>query len=310
MRISRRSHSAFTLVEVLIAAVIAAALGVGLLLYSTFATRLISGNMATNHSHDTVRVSIERMMYDMHGAASSLRLVNFDGTTYTDATPTATSDQDPLSGQYLSTRHNAVRYYKYSGGPYKLLGDAAGSSPLPSTATVLQFEFGPLVGGNLPYVPSVGDKMQLPLISREFTITAVNVAPTTSNTKGTVTLDTAVGFILYTVGPTPSGVANPITTGLFYEKVGYSVWNNELRYHKTFPPATASDTMVLRGNVTSTKPFSVLFPTTTGLSDNLNLRVSLESYDLYFGLKIFQNSTTTLQSVLPSRTQPATLNSN
>jgi prepilin-type N-terminal cleavage/methylation domain-containing protein len=311
MKRSRHYKGGFTLIEILVAASIGSVLGVGLLVYSSFATRLISGNMATNHSHDTVRASVERMMSDLHGAASSLRLVNFNGTAYADTVPTATTAQDVYSGQFLSTRANAVRFFRFGGGPYKVVGDSAGGSPVPATATTLQFEFGPLQGGQLPYIPSVGDRMQLPLLSREFTVSAVPSPPTTSNTKGTVTFTSATGFILYTSGTTPAGVTNPITTANFYETVGYSVWNNQLRYHKNFPPTAAGDTEIVRDNVTSSKPFALLFPTaTSAFTDNLNLRVSLESYDLYYGNRLFRNSTTTLQAVLPSRTQPPTLNSN
>lgn len=311
MKSTRFRRGGFTLVELLVASSLGSVLGVAIVLYWGSALRLIARNLATNHSHDSARVSIERMLSDLHGAASNLCLVNFNGTTYTDATPTVTGNQDTYTGQYLSTRANGVRFFRYAGGPYKLLGDSTGASPVPATATTLKFEFGPLVGGRLPYTPQIGDKLQLPLVSREFIISAIPTAPTTSNTKGVITLTSATGFILYTSGTTPAGVVNPITTGVFYEAVGYSVWNNSLRFHSTFPPVAASDTVVVRTNVTSPKPFALLFPTSTSaLTDSLNLRVSLEAYDLSYGTRLFQNATTTLQSVVPSRTRPTTLNSN
>lgn len=311
MKTPSHSQAGFTLIELFIACSIGAVIAAGALVFGAFGVRLMARNMATNHSHDTIRVSVERMISDLHGSASVLQLVNYDGTSYTDATPVVTSDQDPFSTRYLSTRANAVRFYRYGGGPYKLLSDSSGATSIPSTAVSLKFEFGPLVNGDLPYYPSIGDKMQLPLIAREFTITAVNTAPTKTVTTGTITLSSSVGFNLYTAGTTPAGVTNPITTGHFYEVVGYSVWNSQLRYHRTFPPAVAADTMVVRDNVTSPKPFALLFPTaSSSLTDCLNLRVSLEAYDQQYGLPLFKNSTTTLQAVIPSRTQPITLNSN
>src|SRR4051794_29826289 len=109
------SHSAaraFTLVELLTATALGYVLALGLIMYASFATRLIARNSATNHSHDTVRGSTERMMADLHDAASTFRLVDFDGTTYSDASPAVTSDLDPYTGQYLSGRSNGVRFFR------------------------------------------------------------------------------------------------------------------------------------------------------------------------------------------------------
>ena len=117
--------------------------------------------------------------------------------------------------------------------------------------------------------------------------------------------------ILYTSGTTPAGVSNPITTGYFYKHVGYTVWGNQLRYHQNYPPVVASDTVMVRNNVTSPKPFALLFLSSSStLTNNLNLRVSLEAYDLYYGARLFQNGTTTIQAVIPSRTQPPPLTTN
>lgn len=309
MKTSKTPAKGYTLVELLISTLIASLLGAGLLLYSSSALRMISRNLATNRSHDAVRGSLERILSDLHNAASTFSLVNFDGTSYSDVAPSVTSNQDPYSLQYISARANGVKFLTFAGGPYKLLGNASGASPIASTATTLKFEFG--VNGKLPYKPKIGDKLQLPLIAREFDITAVPAPPTASNTQGTVTLSDQIGFTIYTSGTTPAGVTNPITIGNFYQRVGYTVWNNQLRYHLVYPPAAAGDTVVVRNNVTSPKPFGLLFPTASStLTDNLNLRVSLEAYDLSYSARLFQNGTTTVQTIIPSRTQPPPLTSN
>ncbi len=311
MRTWRNLSAGYTLVELMVATALGSLLLAGLVLFSSTALRLISRNFATNHGHDAARGSFERMVADLHNAASTLSLVSFDGTTYSDVSATVSADQDPYTGQYLSTRANGVKFLKFAGGPYKLIGDAGGLSPISPVTTTVKFEFGPLVNGKLPYVPAVGDKLQLPLISREFDITAVPTPPTAGITQGTVTLSIATGFTLYTSGTTPAGVVNPITTGYFYKHYGYTVWGNQLRYHATYPPAASTDTVMVRNNVTSPKPFSLLFlSSTSALSDNLNLRVSLEAYDLYYGARFFQNGTTTIQAVIPSRTQPPPLTTN
>ena len=67
-----------------------------------------------------------------------------------------------------------------------------------------------------------------------------HAAKTTGN-KWKVTLGSAVGFSFITAtGATTSGITwtNPVTVGFFYQRVGYTVLNNQLRYHPflTDPP--------------------------------------------------------------------------
>jgi type II secretory pathway pseudopilin PulG len=304
----------YSLVELIVSTAIASILGAAILLYTSTAVRMVSRNLATNHSHEAVRGSLERLLSDLHNASSVFTLVTYDGTTYSDVSPTVTTNQDAYSSQYVSNRANGVKYLRFAGGPYKLTGDGSGNTTVSTTATTLKFDFGPLVNGALPYIPSVGDKLQMPLINREFDITAVPTPPTASSTVGTVTIANGTGFTLYTVsGTTASGVTltNPITTGYFYHRVGYTVWNNQLRFHPTYPPVAASDTSFVRHNITSPKPFALLFPTSSSTqTDNLNLRISLEAYDTNYSASLFQNGTTTLQAIIPSRTQPTTLITN
>src|SRR3954471_24755954 len=94
------SRSALSIVELLIAASIFGSVTVAMLSYSQTAVRLISRNFATNHSHDSVRIAELYLLEDLHDASSPFRLVNFDGTTYTDASPAVTSDQENLSQKF------------------------------------------------------------------------------------------------------------------------------------------------------------------------------------------------------------------
>jgi hypothetical protein len=69
--------------------------------------------------------------------------------------------------------------------------------------------------------------------------------------------------------------------------------------------------VVIRRNVTSPKPFGLLFASASGsISDATNLRVSLESYDTQYSSDLFTNGTTTVQAVIPSRNQPPILSTN
>lgn len=286
----RPTHSAFTFVELLVAMGVFAGVTVAMLSFSQTAVRLISRNFATNHSHEAVRISELQMLEDLHEAASPFRLFTFDGTTYTDAVPTVTADQEPLSQKFVSTRANGVRFRQLGGGPYRITANTTAAS------TSLTFDFG--VGGQLPYSPQVGDKVVLPLIAREYAITAVTVAPTSGSTQGTITVDAAGG-----IGFTITAAGN-VTTGYFYREVAFSAFSGQLRFHQNYTGANKSTFKVIRDKITSPQPFALLFPTSTAQVDNLALRISLETYDPNYTGRRFTNGTATLQTIIPPLTIP------
>ncbi|MEI9895852.1 MAG: prepilin-type N-terminal cleavage/methylation domain-containing protein [Chthoniobacter sp.] len=286
-----RTRSAFTLVEMLVAMTIFSMISVGLFAFTSTTLRLVGRNLATNHSHEVMRISDQDLLYTLHASATAFRLITFSGSTYADASPTATTDQDPFTQQYISTRANGVRFRLLAGGPYKL------TTSTTSTSTSLTFDFG--VGGAVPYVPAVGDKLALPLLSREFDITAVTKTPAVGSTTGTVTITPSIGF---TVDATTAG---NVTTGYFYREAAYTVYNNQLRYHANYTGTAKSSFRVVRDKVTSPKPFAVLFATPTSLSSTgLNLRLSLEFYDTNYSARQYTGGTVTLQAVIPPRVQP------
>jgi hypothetical protein len=293
------TRSAFSIVELLIATSVFAGVTIAMLSYSQTAIRLVSRNFATNHSHDSVRISELRMLEDLHDSACPFRLFNFNGTTFTDATPTATTDQEPLSQKFVSTRSNGVRFRKLAGGPYKL------SANTTSTSTSLTFNFGPAVAGQLPYIPQIGDKVVIPLISREFAITAVSTTPTAGSPTGTITIDDA-GGIGFTINTTTTG---NVTTGYFYRSVAYSVYNGQLRYHPNYTGTNRATVQVIRDKITSPLPFALLFPTATAQVENSALRVSLETYDPNYTGRRFLNGTATLQTIIPPLTIPPPVSS-
>ena len=289
-------HKAFTLAEVLVATAVSAVIGIGLVSFSWASARLAARNLAYNHGHDAMLIAENRLLRDFQDSGSTFTLVDFDGTTYTDATVAITGDLDPLSGQYLSSRANAVRFWKSAGGPAKLTASTT------ATDTTLSFDFGPLVNGALPYVPAVNDKILLPLVNKEFQITAILTTPTAASTLGTVRIanqsNTGVGYTLSTASPN-------LTTGLFFRQVGYSIYNNTLRYHPNFSGTNQTSFLMARNNVTSPKPFAVLYPTSSSSSSPcLDLRISLESYDLNYTNMRFPNGAATLQTVISGRNQP------
>ena len=289
-------NSAFTLIEMLVATAISALVGIGLVSFAWASSRLAARNLAYNHGHDAMLIAENRLVHDLQDSASAFTLVDFNGTTYANSTVTISSDVDPLTSQYLSSRSNAVRFWQNTGGPCKLAANTL------ATDTTLTFDFGPLVNGVLPYVPMVNDKVWLPLVDRECQISAIVTAPTTASTIGVVRIQnlntTGVAFTLSTASPN-------VTTGYFFRQVAYSVYNNQLRYHSNFSPGTQASYVVARENVTSPKPFSVLYATSSSSSSTcLDLRISLESYDLNYSNLKFPNGSATLQTIISMRNQP------
>lgn len=266
-----------------------------LIAYTSTSMRLIIRNLATNHSHDNIRISTQRMLADLHEAGSRFVLVNFDGTTYTDSASAASSDVDTMTSKNISSRANGVRFYDFAGGPYKLSQTAAAAD------TDLVFDFG--ANGGLPYVPQAGDRFTLPLIAREYQITSVITTPTTGSTVGKIRCDAnpGIGFKL-NVG------TGKVTTAYFYRKAAYVVWNQELRFHPNFEGANRSTFRLVRSDITSPKPFGLLFDSSTSLmSDQLKLRISMECSDQRYSARKLPDSTATLQAVVPPRNVPPQL---
>jgi hypothetical protein len=292
----RSSAAAFTLMELTIAAAVSAGVAIALGSFSLVAAKLAGRNMASNHGHSSIAIANQRLLRDVQASGSAIQLQTYDGTNFTDLTPTPSTDQDIMTGQTLSVRANAFRFWKVGGGPYKLTGP----NPINPTTTALTFNFGPSVNGQLPYVPAVNDKLWFPLLDREFQITAVSTTPTPGSPSCTVTLHTAIGYTLDTTSPN-------VTTAMFFHQVWYYAYNNRLYYHD---PALAAlgaqyDPLTVHDMITSPKPFSVLFLTPTSpTSDRLTLRISLEAYDLNYSKPAYPNGATTMQTCISVRNQP------
>lgn len=276
-----RPH-AFTLVELIVATAVFAGVTVAMLTFSSVAVRLFARNLSVNHSHDSIRIADQDMLRDLHDAASAFRLMSFDGTTYTDISPAATTDVDKLTGKFVSARGNAVRFRRLAGGPFKMTASTTVDS------TDLTFNF-----SGSGYTPQVGDKVVLPLISREFGIIAVPSA-------GVVTISDA-GGVGFSIDATTAG---NVTTGYFYREVAYSVWDGALRYHKNFTSTNKTSSVPVRDKITSTQPFGLLYPTATGQVETGALRVSLEAYDPNYTGRKFSNGTATLQAIIPPMNVP------
>lgn len=287
-----RLRRGFTLTEILLTLGLVGALGLALLMFTSTSARFIARNLATNHSHESTRTSALTLLSELHDSASSFRLVRASNGTFTDVTPTPSSETDELTGQTISTRANGVRFRRYVGGPYPL---AANTVP---THTQMTFDF--RTDPDSTFVPVVGDKLVLPLISREYDVTAVSGS---FSPNGTVTVTPAVGFTLSTG-------ADNIVTGYFYRRAAFTVENQELRFHDNFTGSNRANFRVIRTGVTSPMPFSLLYLNPSDPStDALNLRVSMEMTDLGYSARRFGNGSTTLYTIYPPRMQPTAVSS-
>jgi len=286
-----RTRHAFTLAEMMVALAVFATVSLGLFTFTATSLRLVGRNLATNHSHGNMRVSDQELLYNLHASASPFVLITYNGTAYADATATSTSDVDAFTQQNISNRTNGVRFRLAGGGPYQLTASTT------SASTSLTFNFG--VGSAVPYVPEVGDKVVLPLLSSSFDITAVTQTPTVANPTGIITISAPLGFAVNTT------TAGNVTTGYFYREVAYTVYNNQLRYHANYTGSNQGNYTIVRDDVTSPNPFALLFAPSAPTSTGLNLRLSLEFYDIdYYSARNYKNGTVTLQAVIPPRAQP------
>lgn len=192
----RSGKHGFTLIELLVATAIFAGVTVAMMTFSQTSLRIFARNLSVNHSHDSIRIADQQLLRDLHNASSNFRLMSFNGTNYTDINPSVTTDLDKLTGKLISDRANVVRFRVLAGGPYKITANA-------TTASVnLTFDFS--VGTTLPYVPQVGDKVVIPLISREYGITAMPTVPTSGSRTGVITISDTSGLASRSTRPRPA----------------------------------------------------------------------------------------------------------
>ncbi|EDY18600.1 hypothetical protein CfE428DRAFT_3985 [Chthoniobacter flavus Ellin428] len=292
-----RVRSAYTLVELLVAMAIFSMVSVGLFAFASASLRMVGRNLATNHTHEVMRISDQELLYNLHASASAFQLITFDGTNYADASPTVTADQDPFTQQYISTRTNGVRFRLSASGPYKI---TSVSNDTKNQATTFTLDLSVNNTGQFTPAVEVGDKLVIPLISHEYDVTAASITGTTA----TVTVTPLLGF---TIQPTIPG---NFTTAYLYREVAYTVYNNQLRYHADYTGKNKSKYVLVRDKITSPKPFAVLFATATSPSSTcLNLRFSLEFYDTNYSSKKYTSGTATLQAIIPPRVQPTDVTS-
>lgn len=282
MTLATMSRRGFTLFEILVAAMLSSLLGLALYSFGTFSLGMVSRNLATNHSHNEARLAGLRLSADLGDSLSAYTLVNFTGTAYQDVIPAVASPAiiDPVNGVPLTQRVNGVRFWRPVAGPCRLAANAV------STSTTVVFDVGGLA-------IRVNDRLYIPLINRQFTITGV----TGTGAQHTVTLNVPIGANF-------SNSAGNITTGYFSRRAAFTVANRQLRYHADFQGAAEGNFIVVRRGITSANPFSLLCDAASLQPITRMLRVSLETEDSALSARRYANSVTTFQTLItPSNQQ-------
>jgi hypothetical protein len=288
------------------------ALMLGLIYYTVMISHMIARNMTVNHSHDTSRSTVERAWSDLHNSASYFVLMSYNGSTYTDVTPSYSSTSDVDLYYYTGStgyvindnRANAVRFMVLGGGPYQITGDGNGSATVAATATSVE------VNAYDGYVPVVGDKIVIPVINQTFDIITpapsvvtgtsykINIGLISGSGSSSTTSSQAIGTTIYTTaGATTTGFSygatsstNPLqypafTTASIYHRVAYTVYNQQFQYHPNFTAPTQG------------YPASAWSASAGDLSSTVTLRTNVTS-PLPFGLLAATSAGPALQTFL------------
>ncbi len=290
------SKAGFTLVEFMIASGIFSVVSAGLMSFSWLATQMIAKNLGVNQGHTSARYSNMRLWQEAHDSYSDFTLITFGANaTYVDSLAAATSaDLDLICGYNLSNRANGFRFYTLSGGPCQLKSNTT------STTTDLTFALTGVSSDPPAYVPRIGDKIRIPLVGVELDIANVLSSPTAGNSQFQVRTAQSIGY-------TFANTSTATTTGYFYRKVGFSVFNNQLRFHKYLPtssgPVSTDDIVVVADSVTSPSPFSFVC-SNGGQPAITHLHVSLETYDTQYSGRLYNGSALTLQTTVSPHIVP------
>ncbi|MDB6152051.1 MAG: hypothetical protein JWL90_504 [Chthoniobacteraceae bacterium] len=234
MRAPRNSRSAFTLVEMVVAATIGVVVCGLTLSYMRIGTILFAKNIGTNFSNNELRGSLDRV------ADSVQSTVNVPVLIDTSAAPVSLGATGSGVGVYRSTAAAGVYYDRLLGEPY--IVTHPGGTGLPSSTTTLKITISTNVFASPP-VPMPGDVLIIdgaPASLRPLVKTVVKDAPDAAGLQSiTVTFNAALGSsILW-------DVSRPKTSKLIRREALIVMPNgtrNELRRYPSFePPVAAAD---------------------------------------------------------------------
>jgi len=215
MKLNPRTHSALTIVELMVTTVLIGVLG--LIIFSIVNTGTILGakNSAVNTAHQEARIAMLQMTKNLHSAVSPLVL-------YDPSTPDTPAPADGLAPGIL--------FQLWGGGPFRIAEDAnVGQSMV-------------RIGVTGAVVPKVHQRLLIPTHYVDSDITAVS-----GNAPGTVTLTLQTPLPVSIIGT--AGFDIPCFTT---DVCAYVVNNGALEWHSlTAWPVF----VVLTTGITEAKPF-------------------------------------------------------
>lgn len=264
-----RSKAAFTLVELMVYAMIT--ILIGGVVYSALrsGTILSAKNVSINRSHDALREALDRLSRQLQTARNVPTLIDTTGNVVT-------------LGAAAGLRYDCV-----IGEPY-VLDPVLGAGSISSTSTTLVVHRSVSATG-APPIPKVGDILLISLptgatLRARITVVAADAA-TSSSQRITLTFAAALGQSF-------SWVANQPQWARLVRQEAFITANNngrtELRYYPSFEPMpTLSDTtkyVVLSNQLSTASGDLTPFNVTTVSGDKIvqaNLRMQSRDYDTW-----------------------------
>lgn len=267
------SRSAFTLVELLVAATVSAVIGGGIFYFLNTALILCAKNFSLNYSNSSLRYALDRLDVEVAQAITIPTLIDADGNV-------ATSTSGPASG---------VRFDKYVGGPYIVTHPGGAGLPAATTTFTLKRSVASLAS---PPVPGPNDVIRIDnpnMTLRPRVSSCVAAAPAGNLQSLTVALAGNLGADIFW-NATEDKPADLIRQVAFV--VANTGGTNELRYYPTVETVTdysnAAAYVVLTNNVGTQAgegtPFSLVTANGRQLL-NVSMRVQSQSYTRYLEKK-------------------------
>lgn len=239
-----RHRTAFTLVELLVAAGVSSILGLIMYGVASEAVVAFARNVSINRSYSNARQAVDRIGVAMQSAGHVPLLLDATG---------ADNASSPAAG---------IRFWRCSSTPLYTIT----VTPLLTSSSLTLSLIKPGTTATVLPPPVVGDLITIGVLSFQAPVTAVTVVGTvaTVSFSGTVATNTnpvlTASALLTAVTNTTTSTASGKMTCLDWNGVAFIAVNNELRYFRKFVSGST--------NVTTAANYEVLTSLTAALGTN------------------------------------------
>jgi type II secretory pathway pseudopilin PulG len=275
----RNSHACgFTLLEMLIAINVVFIAGALVFLALNTGMTLYTKNTAVNTAHQQARSGVDEMLANIHASVSIPQLIDINGT------PLPQPGTGPAEG---------LNYQRFLNGPFAITQNAL------ANATALTI-FCPAF---TPPASLIGLRFNIP--SHKVEQDVLGVSASFSGGFRTITFGNPIGSdVIVTADGTGRGDGNgnntSFITGFFTCRASYVVMGQDLRY---FPNNDFNTSKVIARNITSAKPFSILFNPKGGIDVRSVAAVQLSTAEPQFSNRGYAAVNMFINSYIPFRTQ-------